>query len=309
MRITFLGTSAGVPTKSRNVSSVALRLPQRAEVWLFDCGEATQHQILRSDLKISQIRRIFITHLHGDHLFGLMGLLSTCGLAGHAERIDVYGPPGLDQYVRVCGRYTETHYSYPVEVHTVGPGLVYEDDEFVVACRPLEHRIPAFGYRVNEKERPGHFDAEKAASLGIPAGPLYGRLKRGERITLPDGRQIDGAQLCGPPRAGRRIVYCTDTTYCESAVELAEGADVLIHEATFANSDLELARQSTHSTSVMAAEVASAARVKQLIITHVSPRYGRGNDIEAGDLLEEARAVFPNTELAYDLMSVEVTEP
>ncbi len=306
MQITFLGTSSGVPTRSRNVSGIALRLPQRAEVWLFDCGEGTQHQLLRSDLRVSQIRRIFVTHMHGDHTFGLMGLLASCGLAGNPERIDIYGPPDLDEYLKACRRYSQTHFSYPVKVHTVKPGLVFEDEEFSVSCAPLKHRVPAFGYRITEKDRPGHFDVEKAKALEIPSGPLYGKLKRGERVVLPDGRAIDGAELCGQTEVGRKVVYCTDTVYCENAVELAHDADVLIHEATFAHQDAELAYQRLHSTSTMAAQVALGAHVKQLIMTHFSPRYAPGNSIELRDLLEEARSIFPNTQLASDFWTYEV---
>lgn len=306
VQITFLGTSSGVPTRSRNVSSVALRLPQRAEVWLFDCGEGTQHQILRSDIRSSQLSRIFVTHMHGDHIFGLMGLLASCGLAGNAQRIDIYGPPGLDDYLKACGRYSQTHFSYPIQVHTVRPGKVFEDKEFAVFCGALKHRVPAFGYRVVEKDRPGRFDVAKAAAMGIPSGPIYGELKRGGQVTLPDGRVIQGTDLCAPPEMGRKVVYCTDTVFCEGAVELARDADVLIHEATFAHGDAEMAYQRMHSTSTMAAQTALFAGVRQLLLTHFSPRYAPGNPIQLADLLEEARAIFPNTEMAYDFFTYEV---
>ena len=306
MQITFLGTSSGVPTRSRNVSSVALRLPQRAELWLFDCGEGTQHQVLRSELKVSQLTRIFVTHMHGDHIFGLMGLLASCGLAGNVEHIDIYGPPDLEEYLKACRRYSQTHFSYPVKVHTVNPGVVYEDAEYTVSCELLKHRVPAFGYRVIEKDRTGHFDVAKAAMLGIPSGPLYGKLKRGEEIVLPDGRRVNGADLCGPTLIGRKLVYCTDTVFCESAIALAQDADVLIHEATFAHQDAELAYQRLHSTSTMAAQVALAAQVQQLIITHLRPRYAPGNSIEPKDLLLEARSIFPNTEMAADFLTVNI---
>ena len=295
-----------MPTRSRNVSSIALRLPQRAEVWLFDCGEGTQHQILRSDLKISQITRIFITHMHGDHIYGLMGLLASCGLAGSPSRIDIYGPPKLDEYLKACGRYSQTHFSYPVKVHTVKPGVIVEDEEFTVSCAPLTHRVPAFGYRVTEKDKPGRFDVDRAAALGIPPGPVYGKLKRGEAITLPDGRIINGADLCGETQVGRKFVYCTDTIYCDSAVELAQDADVLVHEATFSHQDAELAYQRLHSTSTMAAQVALTAQAKHLIMTHFSPRYAPGNPIVLNDLLAEAKAIFPNTLMAQDFFSYEI---
>ncbi|MFL6255921.1 MAG: ribonuclease Z [Pyrinomonadaceae bacterium] len=306
MRITFLGTSAGVPTRARNVSCVALRPPQRAEVWLFDCGEGTQHQLLRSELNISQVARIFITHMHGDHMLGLMGLLATCGMTAHTRGINVYGPRPLADYVREVSRRTQFQTNYPLTVQEVTEGLVFEDEEYAVTCMPLKHRLPAFGYRVEEKDRPGHFDVERARAEGIPPGPLYGKLKRGERITLPDGRTFDGADFCGPDLKGRSVVYCTDTTYCPAAVELSRDADLLIHEATFAEADEELAVRSTHSTASMAARVAREAGARRLVLTHLSPRYFPGNQTGPDELLEEARAVFAGAELAHDFLSVDV---
>ncbi len=306
MEITFLGTSSGVPTRSRNVSSVALRLPQRAELWLFDCGEGTQHQFLRSDLKISQLSRIFITHTHGDHIFGLMGLLASCGLAGSGQLITIYGPSGLEDYIKACAKYSHLYLSHRIQVHTVESGILYEDEEFQVSCSLLKHRVPAFGYRITEKDRPGHFKLEKATDLGIAPGPIYGRLKKGETVTLEDGRRIRGQDLCGDPEIGRKVVYCTDTVFCEEAVQLSQGADVLIHEATFAHQDAELAFERLHSTSTMAAQVALLAGVKQLIMTHFSPRYAPGNALQLENLLEEAKAIFPNTFLAKDFLTYEV---
>lgn len=306
MRITFLGTSAGVPTRARNVSCVALKLPQRGEVWLFDCGEGTQHQLLRSDLNMSQVSRIFITHMHGDHVLGLMGLLATCGMTAHARGIDIYGPRPIADYVREVSLRTQFQTNYPLEIHEVRDGLIFEDEEYTVNCALLKHRLPAFGYRVMEKERPGHFDVERAKELGIPSGPIYGRLKRGERVTLPDGRTFAGADFSGPALRGRSVAYCTDTTYCRNAVELARDADLLIHEATFAEADEPLAVRSTHSTAAMAARVAREASARRLVITHFSPRYFPGNQVEPDDLLREAQAVFPATEMAHDFLSVDV---
>lgn len=298
-----------MPTRSRNVSCVALRPAQRGEVWLFDCGEGTQHQLLRSDLNISQIARIFITHMHGDHVLGLMGLLATCGMTAHARGISIYGPRPIADYVREVSRRTQFQTNYPLEVHEVKEGLIFEDDEYTVTCAQLKHRLQAFGYRVNEKDRPGHFDVARAQELGIPPGPLYGKLKRGERVTLDDGRTFEGADFLGPDLKGRVVAYCTDTTYCRAAVELARGADLLIHEATFAEADEGLAVRSTHSTAAMAARVALEARARRLLITHFSPRYFPGNQTEPEDLLREARAVFPSTEMARDFLSVEVERP
>jgi ribonuclease Z len=306
VEITFLGTSSGVPTRSRNVSSIALRLMQRGEVWLFDCGEGTQHQLLRSHVRISQIRRIFVTHMHGDHIFGLMGLLASAGLAGDVRAIDIYGPASLSDYIHACTRYSRTHFSYPVNIHKHHPGIIYEDDEYVVSCERLDHRVPALGYRIDEKNRPGRFDVEKAKELGIPPGPIYGKLKQGESITLADGRIINGRDLCGETQVGRKLVYCTDTIYCENAVKLARDADLLIHEATFSHRDADLAYQGLHSTSTMAAQVALGAQAKHLIVTHFSPRYSPGNAVQPEDLLQEAKAIFPNTQLAHDFLTYEI---
>ncbi len=306
MQITFLGTSSGVPTRSRNVSSIALKLPQRGELWLFDCGEGTQHQFLRSELKVSQLSRIFITHMHGDHIFGLPGLLASCGLAGNVKRIDLYGPSGLEDYLKACSHYSKTHFSYPINIHKNQPDLIYEDEEYLVSCGYLKHRVTAFGYRITEKDKPGHFNVEKAKALGIPPGPIYAKLKQGAVVTLPDGRIINGRSLCGAPQKGRTFVYCTDTVFCENAIELAQDADVLVHEATFAHQDADMAFQRLHSTSTMAAQVALAANVKTLIMTHFSPRYAPGNTLRIDDLLKEAQAIFPNTKLAYDFFNYDI---
>lgn len=309
MQITFLGTSSGIPTRARNVSAVALRFPQRSQVWLLDCGEGTQHQFLHSDLRISQLQRIFITHMHGDHIFGLPGLLASAGLGGTVQSIDIYGPTPLKDYLQSCIATSQTHLAYPLRIHRSQPGLVYEDEDYQVMCQPLKHKVPAFGYRIQEKDRPGRFDVAQAQALGIPPGPLYGVLKAGGQVTLEDGRVIDGKALCGNDRPGRSVVYCTDTIFCDQAVELAQGADVLIHEATFSHRDADMAFQRLHSTSTMAAQVALSAGVKQLILTHFSPRYNPANAITLDDLRQEAQAIFPNTCLAQDFFTYEVPEP
>ena len=311
MQVTFLGTSSGVPTRSRNVSAVALRLPQRSELWLFDCGEGTQHQFLRSELRVSQLSRVFITHMHGDHVFGLPGLLASLGLAGTCTGIDLYGPDPLRDYLEGVLRTSSTRIGYPLRSHRVKNAaasgeLVLDDGDLTVRCAPLTHRVPAYAYRVDQKPRAGRFDIEQARALGIPPGPIYAELKKGRTVTLDDGRIINGASLCGPARPGASVVYCTDTVFCEAAVELATGADLLIHESTFAHGEAEMAFARQHSTSTMAAQTALAAGVKQLALTHLSPRYVPGNPVTPEDLLDEARAIFPNTLLAKDFLSIDV---
>ena len=311
MQVTFLGTSSGVPTRGRNVSAVALRLPQRSELWLFDCGEGTQHQFLRSELRVSQLRRIFITHMHGDHVFGLPGLLASLGLAGTCQGIDLYGPDPLRDYLEGVLRTSSTRIGYPLRSHRVkeaasNGALLLDDKDITVRCTNLIHRVPAYAYRVDQKPRAGRFDVEQARALGIPPGPVYAELKAGQEVVLNDGRIINGASLCGPERPGCSVVYCTDTVFSEAAVELARGADLLIHESTFSHAEAEMAIARQHSTSTMAAQTALAAGVKQLALTHLSPRYMPGNPVTPDDLLNEARAIFPNTELAKDFLCVQV---
>ena len=311
MQVTFLGTSSGVPTRARNVSAVAVRLAQRSELWLFDCGEGTQHQFLRSDLRLSQLRRIFITHMHGDHVFGLPGLLASLGLSGSSGGVDLYGPDPLESYLEGVLRTSSTRIGYPLAVHQVrnaaeSDRLVFEDADLTVRATPLHHRVPAYAYRVEEKPKPGRFDIAKARELAIPPGPVYASLKRGETVTLDDGRQIDGKTLSGPERAGASLVYCTDTVFCEAAVNLSRGADLLIHESTFSHAEADMAFQRQHSTSTMAAQTAAEAGVGQLVLTHLSPRYAPGNAVTPDDLLAEARAIFPNTILAKDFLCLDV---
>ncbi len=307
MKLTFLGTSSGTPSRTRNVTSIALQLVQQGSLWLFDCGEGTQQQVMRSPLRLSQLEKIFITHLHGDHLFGVMGLLASRSLQnGGVTPVTLYGPPGLAEYMRCSMTISETRLAYPTSVETISAGQIYEDEMLRVVCAPLKHRVKAWGYAVIEKDQPGHFEAEKAKALGIPPGPLYGRLKNGETITLPDGRIINGAELVGPTRPGRKVVYCSDTIYTPNAVELARDADVLIHESTYLEEDLALAERAQHSTAAMAARVALEAGVKTLILTHFSPRYEADAGSRMDEMLSQARAIFPHTLLAHDFWSYEV---
>ena len=290
---------------------MALRLPQRSEMWLFDCGEGTQHQFLRSDLRLSQLRRIFITHMHGDHVFGLPGLLASLGLSGNSKGIDLYGPDPLETFLSGSLRSSSTRIGYPMTFHRSQPAaeqrrVLFEDDELIVRCTSLIHRVPAYAYRVEQKPLPGRFDVAKAKELGIPAGPIYAALKRGQQVRLEDGRLIDGRALCGPDRPGASVVYCTDTVFSEAAVELARGADMLIHESTFAHEEAEMAFKKQHSTSTMAAQTAAEAGVGQLVLTHLSPRYAPGNPVTPEDLLAQARAIFPETILAKDFLSLDV---
>ena len=311
MKLTFLGTSAGSPTRTRNVTSIALQWVQQGALWLFDCGEGTQHQILRAPtVKASQLERIFVTHLHGDHIFGLPGMLASRSLIkGILTPVTLHGPVGLESFLRGALTLSQTHLRYPIVFETVTEGLVFEDETRQIFCRRLSHGIESFGYAVQEKPRPGEFDAQKAKERGIPAGPLYGRLKNGETITLPDGRVFDGTELVGPPRPGRKVVICGDTGATPATVALAQGADVLVHEATFLDEQAERAVQVGHSTAASAATEARDAGVGTLILTHFSARYESDRASRLPELRAEAQAIFPNTFLAEDFWTFDVPPP
>jgi len=311
VNITFLGTSSGVPTLTRNVSSLALKLSQKAEVWLFDCGEGTQHQLIKSTIKSSQIRKIFITHMHGDHIYGLPGLLATLGLSGNSKGIDIYGPSNLKNFIYSALKNSYCKISFPLKFFEVENSAqtntnLFEDELMEVKCASLKHRLPAFGYRVSEKDKPGQFNLEKAKKLNIPEGPIYARLHSGQRVKLEDGRILNGNDFCGKPRKGESFVYCTDTIFSKRAVELSKNVDLLVHESTFSDKDEEMAFEKLHSTTIMAAKTALLSNAKKLVLTHISPRYTPKSLVKPIDLLNEAKQIFPNTFLAKDFLSIKI---
>ncbi|MDP4098621.1 ribonuclease Z [Paenibacillus sp. P96] len=299
MDIYFLGTNAGVPTLQRNVTSVALRLlEERRTMWLFDCGEGTQQQILRSPLKLSKLEKIFITHLHGDHLFGLPGLLSSRAYQGGTSPLTVYGPAGLKQYIDMSLELSQSRINYRLDVVEHHGGLIFEDEQFKVEAALLEHRVDSYGYRVTEKDKPGKLDAAVMEKYGIRPGPLYGKLKRGEAIELDDGRVIQPREVLGVPKKGRIVTILGDTRPCRNALLLSEGANLMIHEATFLHDLAETAYEYHHSTSLQAAETAKDAGAGALIMTHFSSRYKDMDQLQ--ELLDEAKSVFPNSMLAEE---------
>jgi ribonuclease Z len=296
--VTFLGTGSGTPTLTRNLACVAV---QRAgELILFDCGEAAQIQYRRAGLPFGKLTAICISHLHGDHVTGLLGLLMSLQMADRMAPLRLYGPPGLEEYVRCCRRALHTAFAYRLEVvEARGPRLLWEAGEYSVQCRPLEHRLFCLGFALEERTRPGRFQLERARELGVPEGPLFGRLQRGETVVLPDGREVRADQVLGPPRRGLKLAYCTDTRPSAATIELARGADLLIHEGTFA-ADMEAeANAKGHSTVVQAAEIARRADVRRLALTHISPRYA-----DSGMLREQARAVFADSVVVDDLTRI-----
>jgi len=266
---------------------------------------------MKSNIKSSQIKKIFITHMHGDHVYGLPGLLATLGLSGKSNGIEIFGPSELRGFVNSALKSSFCKLSFPlqfVEVENFASQnkVLFENNKIKVNCACLKHRIPAYGYRVSEKDRPGIFDIKKAEVMKIVPGPIYSELQQGKKVVLSDGRIIDGKEFCGPPREGESFVYCTDTVFSESAVSLSKNADLLVHESTFSKEDESMAYEKLHSTTIMAAKTALLSNTKKLIITHFSPRYTSKNVITPSDLLKEAQKIFPNTQLAKDFMSEEI---
>jgi ribonuclease Z len=307
LSVTFLGTSAARPTVERGVSSLAVM--REGETLLFECGEGTQRQMMRFGVGFS-LSEIFISHYHADHFLGLIGLARTLGLQGRTEPLHVYGPKGAKRVLGGALSVGVERAPFPVEIHEIAAGDVLQRSDYDLEIFAVEHGRHAVGFALREHERLGRFDPEKARELGIPEGPLWGRIHRGETVefdaTAPDGsterRRVAAADLVGPARPGRALVYTGDTRPCESVVDASTGADLLIHEATFGQEERDRAKDTDHSTAVEAAQVALASGAKRLVLTHLSARYSAMPEA----LREEAAAVFPATIVAKDGMTVEV---
>lgn len=299
MKIIFLGTGGSTPTGERG--SPAVVIMRKREVLLFDCGEGTQHRMAAARVSFNRPMRIFITHLHGDHVLGLPGLLQTMSLLERETPLHIYGPRGLtsfiDAFSSVLGAPT-----FPVEViELMEEGPVFLGAEYKVEAVRADHDGECWSYGLIENPKPGRFHPDKARMLGIPEGPLWKKLQYGERVILHDGRVIEPWEVVDPPRDGRKIIYSGDTRPSRRLIELAKGADIIIHEATFGEELTERAYRDGHSTARQAAEVALAAGAKSLFLIHISSRYP-----DALILLEQARGVFPNTMIAADMMKVEL---
>lgn len=309
MEIYFLGTGAGMPSKERNVTSIVLNLlAERNTYWMFDCGEGTQHQVLHSPVRIGKLEKLFITHLHGDHLYGLPGLLTSRSYQGGdtGTPFTIYGPKGTEAFVRTALEVSQAHLGYELEIKefTLSEETVlFKDEQFTVSAAPLVHRIDSYGYRIVEKEQKGRLMVEKLKELGLSSGPLMGKIKQGIDIMLENGTELVAADFIGPSYPGRIVTILGDTQPCEYSVKLALGANVLVHEATFAEQKKELAVAYDHSTAMDAARTAQEAGADMLILTHISSRYQKD---EAELLTEEAKQIHPNTFLARDHASYEI---
>jgi ribonuclease Z len=298
MKVVFLGTSGSMPTPERGSSSVAL--VRGREVILLDCGEGTQRQMVAAHIGFTRPTRILVSHLHGDHVLGIPGLLQSMTLQRREAPLEVYGPVGTTAYIQA---FTSTlgGPGFPVTIYEIQkPGIVHDSAEYRIEATEADHEVKAWSYALVEYPRPGRFHPDRARSLGVPEGVLWKRLQGGEDVEL-SGRVVRSSEVVDPPRPGRKVVYSGDTRPTDGLVRLAEGADLLIHEATFGEELAERAAEDGHSTARQAAEVAAKAGVERLILTHISSRYPDEVLLEA-----EARAVFQNTVAARDLMAVEV---
>ena len=299
LTLTFLGTSAACPTVDRNTAGIALH--REGEMLLFDCGEGTQRQMMRWSVGFS-FREIFFSHYHSDHFIGVIGLVRTMGLMDRSEPLTLYGPRGAQRVLGGALNVGIERAKFPVEIVEVKPGDVLKREEYDIRVFETEHRADTVGYALAEHDRLGRFNPDLARTMGVPEGPLWGKLHKGESVELPDGRVVGPAELVGPARKGRTVVYTGDTRPHQSVMIAARGADLLVHEATFSDSEIARAKETGHSTAREAAEVAREAGVRRLVLTHISPRYS----LDASELLAEARAVFSNTAIARDGWTVEV---
>lgn len=295
--VTFIGTSASVPSAARGTS--ATLISRGGARWLVDCGEGTQRQLLRSGLGLADVDVIFLTHLHGDHYLGLPGMFKTFALRGRTEPLLLVGPDGLEGLMRtlqpLIGRLP-----FHLEVQESGAGDVLREDGCVMRAFHTDHGVRSLGYALVEDDRPGAFDVDAARAMGVPDGPLFGVLQRGRDVTAPSGAVVTPAQVMGEARGGRVVVFSGDTRPCAGTEGAARGADLLVHEATFCDADSARALETRHSTAAEAATLAARAQVRMLALTHVSTR------VQPREVRREADAIFPGAIVPRDFDQVEI---
>ena len=300
LSVRFLGTSASRPTVERNVTAIAM--VREGETLLFDCGEGTQRQMMRYGTSFA-LADIFFTHMHADHMLGVIGLLRTLALQARTDPMRLWGPRGSEALLRQAIAIGSDKQPFPLEINELVPDTPVARKGYAIVPYSVDHKDKlALGYALIEDIRLGRFNPDKAREMGIPEGPAWGKLHKGEPVTLEDGRVVHPSDLVGPSRPGRRIVFTGDSRPAESTVRAAEGADLLIHEATFADDEQPRALETGHATAREAAEIAAKAGVKKLVLTHLSARYS----VNAAELLGQAREIFPETIVARDGTEVEV---
>jgi ribonuclease Z len=299
LSVTLLGTGAACPSVERNVA--ALALAREGETLLFDCGEGTQRQMMRYGVSFA-FQDIFFTHYHADHMLGVTGLLRTMGLQDRTLPLTLYGPRGAERILGAAISLGIERNRFPVEIREIAAGDRLSREEYDIVVFPTDHRADTVGYALAEHTRLGRFNPDRARELGVPEGPLWGRLHKGETVELPDGRRVGPEELVGTPRRGRSVVYTGDTRPSLGVVEAARGADLLIHDSTFSEEERARAEETGHSTAAQAAEMAREAGARRLVLTHISPRYTR----DAPELLAEAKAVFPESVVARDGLTIDV---
>jgi len=300
MQVIFLGTAASVPTVARALPSVVVK--RKNEVLMFDCGEGVQRQMIKAGVGFHKKMKVFVSHMHGDHVLGLPGVLQTMSLLDRERKLEVYGPNGIKAFIEAIQQTVQFVLTFPVEIYEIeNEGVVCEEKEYFVQAVQTDHVIPSLAFALIEKPRPGRFNPERAKALGVPEGPLWSTLQHGKKVKASTGKMVRPEQVVGAHRPGRKIVYSGDTRHTKSLVDLAEKADLLIHEATLEDELLEKALEDGHSTPSQAAETAKEARVKRLVLTHVSSRYK-----STLSLLEQARKIFSNVSVAEDFMKIEL---
>ncbi|HEY9204567.1 MAG TPA: ribonuclease Z [Candidatus Methanoperedens sp.] len=297
-RITFLGTGGTLPTVNRNPSAIFIN--REGEEMLFDCGEGTQQQMMRAKTGM-KLTSIFITHFHADHFLGIPGLIQTMSFNGRTEPLDIYGPGWTKQMTELLKELGYYKLGFEINAHELENSDIIDKGDFIIKAVATDHGVPSLGYVLEEKRRTGRFNREKAIALGIPVGPLFSRLQKGQSVTVK-GRTVLPREVMGESRPGRKIVYSGDTRPCGSIEKESVGADVLIHDGTMADELKNWALETRHSTSGEAAHLAKKANVKQLVLTHISSRYSENTEL----LYRDARSVFDNVKIAEDLMEIEI---
>lgn len=299
MKVILLGTGGAIPTLRRSLPAVALH--REGDLFLFDCGEGTQIQIARASLNPGKLFAVFLSHLHGDHVTGVPGLLMTIMHQSREKPLLIFGPPGTKEFITMIRKCLGFNPTYHLDIQEISEGRFYAEADFWMEAAEVDHKPKTFAFSLQEKPRPGRFFPEKARELGVPEGPLFGKLQSGETLTLPNGTVVTPDMVMGPPRSGRKFVYVTDTRPCPAVVRIAEEADLLIHEGMFASDMEKEAHKKGHSTIAQAARIAREARAKKLVITHISQRY-----VRVDELVREARSVFPGATIGRDLMEFEI---